>query len=277
MKYNNILQYIVLVWYICHKHMTNIDEKIISDAGLTTEQARIYLFLLNTGLSSAKVISSKTGVGRALVYKVLEQLKDLKLVEVRDDIGKISLFSSANPSVLKNFIEERKMNIENSTEMFNKHFGALSSKFNALSGKPHVQFLEGLDGLREMYDDIINEGKDIKLIRSLLDHKNDSIALILREHIKKQTEAGIKVQLIGPPREEVPLEVIKQKDAERHVTRRVVAENFLIPSQVIIYANKVSITDFKGEIVITIIENPDVRETFEKMFNFMFENGEKAY
>ena len=68
-----------------------------------------------------------------------------------------------------------------------------------------------------------------------------------------------------------------EKDKTRNVTRRTIPEGFLIPSQIIIYGDKVSITDFKGGLIITIIENPAVRETFEKMFDYMFDTIESSY
>lgn len=257
--------------------MTNIDEKVISNVGLTPEQAKIYLFLLDNGLSNAKVISSKTGIGRALVYKVLDQLIDMGLVEERIDLGKISLFGAKHPNSLKIHLEKQKNEFEQSLEVFNKQYGLLASKYNALSGKPNIQFLEGVAGLQIMYDDILYEDKDIRLIRSLLDHKDEVITSLLRKHMKKQVSQGIKVKMIGPIREDLEIEETKKRDQERLVERRIITKNFLIPSQVIIYGNKVAITDFKGEVVTTVIENPDVRETFEKMFDFMFENGEKLY
>jgi sugar-specific transcriptional regulator TrmB len=257
--------------------MTIIDEKTLVNLGLTHEQVKIYLFLLNNGISNAKNIALKTGLGRPLVYKVLDQLKALKLVDFRENIGKITLFQPNHPSILKSYIQEKKSQLDNSIKIFDKHYGLLASKFNVLTGKPNIIFMEGLNGLQEMYDDILNEGQNIRLIRSLLDHKDPKVASILRTHIDKQAKKGIKVDMVGPPRYELTTEEMRKKDEARLVTRKVMPENFLIPSQVIIYGNKVAITDFKGEIITTIIENPDVRETFEKMFDFMFQNAKPAY
>lgn len=68
-----------------------MEEKILIDTGLSLPQAKIYLFLIGNGLAPAKVISNKTGIGRALTYKVLNELIDIQLVEERNDIRKISL------------------------------------------------------------------------------------------------------------------------------------------------------------------------------------------
>ncbi|MEI8327855.1 MAG: helix-turn-helix domain-containing protein [Candidatus Taylorbacteria bacterium] len=257
--------------------MTIIDEKILIDIGLTKEQSRIYIFLLENGLCNARVISLKTNLGRALCYKVLTQLVQRGIITKRDDLGKISMFFPVHPSRIRIILEEEKQRSDQANVIFNDSFGMLSSKFNLLSGKPNIRFLEGLEGLKEMYGDILAEGKDIKLIRSPLDHQNIDTANVLRSHIEKQAKMGIKVKLIGPKRGDIAVDVLMEKDKTRNVTRRTIPEGFLIPSQIIIYGDKVSITDFKGGLIITIIENPAVRETFEKMFDYMFDTIESSY
>ncbi len=257
--------------------MTNYDEKTLVDIGLTREQSKIYLFLLENGLCNARVISTKTNLGRALCYKVLAQLVEKGIITKRDDVGKISMFFPVHPNRIKIILEEEKQTSDQANIVFNDSFGLLSSKFNLLSGKPNIQFLEGSDGLKEMYNDILAEGKDIKLIRSLLDHKDIDTASILRAHIEKQAKIGIKVKLIGPKREDVPMDVLIKKDKARNVTRKTIPDGFYIPAQIIIYGDKVSITDFKSGLIITIIENASVRETFEKMFDFMFDSIKDTY
>lgn len=256
--------------------MTKIDDKVLIDSGLTKEQAKIYLYLLDAGLSNAKVIAQKTKVGRALTYKVIEQLIGMGLIEKREDIGKVALFKASHPSAIKNILEKNKQVVDFANESFSKSYGMLCSQFNILNGKPHVKFLEGLDGLQEMYNDILDEGQDIKLFRSFLDHKDEQVTKILREHMKKQATKGIRVKMIGPHRNDVTLEELKKKDIERLVTRKTIHEGFLIPSQVIVYGNKVSITDFKN-LIITIIENECVKDSFERMFDYTFDNLKDTY
>ena len=69
-----------------------MNEDILTKGGLTPEQAKIYLCLLRSGLMPVKVISVKTGLGRSLTYKILNQLISLGAVEQRDNIAKITYF-----------------------------------------------------------------------------------------------------------------------------------------------------------------------------------------
>jgi len=256
--------------------MTIIDTKALIDAGLSKDQAAIYTSLLDSGSRNAKMISTKTGIGRTLAYKVLEQLISMGLVERRGDVGKIAFFRAAHPIKIKNMLETEKQRNELASDAFAKSYGMLASQYNLLAGKPHVRFLEGIEGLREMYADILETGQDIKLFRSFLDHKNPEVTKILREHIHRQASQGIRVKMVGPLRHDVSVEELKKKDKERLVTRKTIKEGFLMPSQIILYGNKVSITDFQN-LIITIIENQCVKDSFERMFDYTFDSLQNTY
>ena len=49
--------------------------------GLTSNQAKVYLALFRSGLSTAKTISNKSGVARSDVYRVMASLEKLGLIE----------------------------------------------------------------------------------------------------------------------------------------------------------------------------------------------------
>jgi sugar-specific transcriptional regulator TrmB len=89
------------------------------EAGLTTEQAKVYACLLENGLMPAKVISTKAAIGRSLTYKILGQLIELKLVEERTNIGKISFFYPGHPKTIKDLAERRKMSSAQAFEFVN--------------------------------------------------------------------------------------------------------------------------------------------------------------
>jgi sugar-specific transcriptional regulator TrmB len=147
--------------------MTNINEKILTDSGLTQDQAKIYLFLLENGMANAKSISLKTGLGRALTYKVIDQLIASNLVEKRD-VGKIARFFPSHPQAIKSMAETRKRESAAASESLNTVFGSLASSYNMLLGKPNIQFHEGVEGIERIYEDILETGQDIFLISSPL-------------------------------------------------------------------------------------------------------------
>lgn len=253
-----------------------MNKKVLIDCGLTNDQAKIYLLLLEQGLSNAKGISIKTGIGRALVYKVIEQLIGMKLVEKREDIGKIALFSPGHPSVIKNIIDNRKKDIINATESINNIIGLLSSKYNALQGKPSINYLEGIEGIEHIYSDILDTGKDIKIISSPIKYEyRDKILEIIEKQTVLQAKNNIKTLAITPRDITNKKEIDKDLDKNRLIERKIIdIKELNIPAQIIMYGDKTSITNFKETIITVTIESKYITETFEKLFDYIWNKVE---
>lgn len=251
-----------------------MNEKVLIDSGLTKEQAKIYLFLLENGLTPAKGIASKTGVGRALTYKVLEQLIALGLVEKRDTIGKIAFFFPAHPKRLKELIAVRTEKISETVQTLEKASGQFSSLFNLLSGKPNVQFYEGVGGLHAVYNDILDVGQDILVISSPIKENRTGVLHIIREQIEKQAERGIKTKAITPVSGAQEVATPIPEDEKFLIDRkRVDAAKLNIPAQIIIYGDKVAITNFKESIITVLMESKYIAETFRIMFEYIWEKS----
>lgn len=246
-----------------------MNEKTLSGAGLTLEQAKVYLCLLEGGLMPVKAIASKTSVGRALIYKILKQLMVLRLVEQRDDIGKITLFLPTHPLRIKEMIANKKSEFEETEKSFGSFYGKLVSDFNMLSGKPSVQFLEGLDGLQKVYDDILDINQDIRVISSPEQDREHALDLI-REQIRKQKTMNIRTKAITPLGNQKVATPIEE-DAQHLITRKSVPiEKLNIPAQIIIYGDKVAVTNFKETVITVLIESKYISETFVKMFEYIW-------
>lgn len=254
-----------------------MNEKVLIDCGLTVDQAKIYLLLLEQGLSNAKGISVKTGIGRALVYKVIEQLIDMKLVEKREDLGKIALFGPGHPSIIKNIIENRKKDINSATESINSIFGLLSSKYNALQGKPNINYLEGIEGIEYIYNDILDVSKDIKIISSPIKYEyRDKILEIIEKQTVLQAKNNIRTIAITPRDTVNKREIDRELDEKRLIQRKIIdIKELNIPAQIIMYGDKTAITNFKETVITVIIESKYITETFEKLFNYIWNKIEQ--
>ncbi len=252
-----------------------MNEKTLVDCGLSLEQAKVYLYLLNNGLSPAKLISRKTSIGRALTYKILDQLGELNLILKRQDIGKIALFLPQHPKNIKEMLESKKQNLNHASSDFNAIFGTLSSEFNALTGKPNIQFFEGVSGLEHVYVDILDVNQEIYVISSPIKENRTEVLHLIREQIKKQVAYNIKTKAITPLEKNLEVATPVSDDEKYLITRKAVpAEKLNIPAQIILYGDKVAITNFKENIITILIESKYISETFKIIFNYIWENEE---
>jgi sugar-specific transcriptional regulator TrmB len=249
-----------------------MNEKILIECGLTPEQAKIYAYLLANGYSPAKVISAKTGIGRAFVYKIIDQLITLDLVEKRDDMAKITLFFPKHPRNIKEMVEIRSNKFQHALSDLNGIFGILSSEFNALSGKPNIQFFEGVEGIEYIHEDILNTGQDILVMSSPIKEGRQEVLHLIKEQIEKQVAQNIRTKTIAPHAEGQPIATPIEEDEKYLITRKKVpTEKLNIPAQIIIYGDKVAITNFKESILTISIESKYIAETFRVMFGFIWD------
>lgn len=253
--------------------MTNIYKDFLAGAGLSKEQAEIYEILLKNGVLPARKISLLTNMKRGLCYKVIDQLLVLGLIEKIDK--KVALFSPAHPQRLTEVLEKRKESIQLAEQSLNTVLGNMVSDYNMYSGRPNTRFYEGITGIENLYEDILLEKKPIKLIRSPFDDKGPELAKIVEHQLKKQVEAGIETRAITPhaPDSEVTM---KLEDSVRKVSRVLLPkERLSIPAQIIIYGDKVALTSYGEFMVTTIIQNPDIKTTFDALFEILWAEGQR--
>lgn len=243
------------------------------EAGLTKDEALVYETLVLRGPLQAGVLKRHVPISRPLVYKVLGTLEEAGLVEKRDEPGKVAVFAPAHPLKLQEIIEKKRESADRAKTALDGVLGKLVSDFNKISGQPGIRILEGKTGIRELYKDILEERQPLLLMRSYLDDTHPELAQLVEQQIRGQVRLDIHTRALTPP-EQVPQETYAPSDRENKVERRVLPEDlFKIPAQVVVYANKVAITAYEGELITTIIEHSAIKKTFEVLFERLWQTS----
>ena len=251
------------------------DEKILIEAGLSEEQALIYGSLLDRGPQKASALSKWLGIKRGLVYKVLEQLEVMNLVEKKGGEGTVALFSPLHPSRLLDIIEARAKSILLTKETLTYSLGSLASKFNLLTGKPNIQFYEGKEGVQKVLEDTLNTKEevltyvDIEVVEKYFKEINDA-------YVAKREKKAIKkrILVIDTP---FSHDLFKKRNSEDpeffKVTDLKMVKTSLqgIEGAIQIYENKIGIiTVSKENLISIIIEDTRVNKLFKSMFEALY-------
>ncbi len=249
-----------------------MNEQILIQSGLSADQAKVYLYLLENGLTPAKHIALNTAIGRALTYKVLEQLIGLNLAEKRENIGKIALFAPKHPKNIKEMLDKRKQELEHTSVDFGVVLNTLSSEFNALLGKPNTQSFEGIEGIKKIHEDILSTNENILIVSSPIAHKKrEEILDIIKKQLESQVKRNIHCRAITPRSEEQRSRLTETHDTQYLIERKVVpVEKLNIPAQIIVYGDKVAITNFKESIITVVIESKYITQTFRILFEYIW-------
>ena len=248
------------------------EDNILKQAGLSEEQAEVYNSLLDKGPQKASALSDWTGIKRGLVYKTLEQLEDMGLVEKKGGVGTVAVFYPSHPSVLLDKMDRDVKNLNLAKEMVSSGIGNLSSKYNLIVGKPHIRFFEGRNGVEEVVKDSLNSKTEI-LTFADNEAMNKYYPEINKNNLETRKRLKIKKRLISV---DTPFirELAKQDDPEI-TERRVIktGDKFAVATQ--IYDGKVSyITLEEGRSIGIIIEDPAIYEMQKLVFENMWQSAE---
>lgn len=247
-------------------------EQFLIQLGLSKEQAIVYEALIQSGLIPARSITQKTGIKRGMVYKTLEQLIELGLVEKKDNVGKITLFLPAHPNTLRTILEKKNEEVKAVEITLNSVINKLSSDYNLISGRPNVQFFEGLEGMKKVLEDSLSAQTeiysyaDIEIVQKYIPDIN-------AEYVKKREKFNVKKKAILL---DTPFSRDFLKDYYKNVTDikliKIKSTSFHTVMQ--IYDNKVSyITLTEKEMIGVIIEDKHIYNMHKDLFEFTWETS----
>ncbi len=247
-----------------------IYEQFLIQIGLSKEQASVYEALIQGGLIPARSITHKTGIKRGMVYKVLEQLIEMGLVEKKENIAKIAMFFPLHPNGLRKILEKRDQEIKAVETSLNSVINKISSDYNLISGKPNVQFFEGLEGMKKVLDDSLSTQTEIYSYADI-ESIQKYIPDINTEYVKKRDKFNIKKKAILL---DTPFARNFLKDYFKNVTDIKLIKTLAVPFQTVmqIYDNKVSyITLSEKEMIGIIIEDKRIYNMHKDLFEYTWE------
>lgn len=251
-------------------------EELLSKLGLDESEIKIYEALLKRGEQTAQQVSDLTGLKRPTVYNILYSLIT-KGFAFQTSKNNTSYFLPENPEKLYGVLDRRRWQLEETKLHLETTLPSLKAQYRGAVKKAIVQSFEGLPGVEKAFEDILSEGRDILLFRSYRDHAYRQIAEMTSKQIWRQAQKQIHSKIITPLLEGSEYATL-HLDKERLVERRIVPlENLRLPSQIIVYGSKVAIIDLEKEIQVTLVDNPDVAQTFRVIFKYIWESAKEFH
>lgn len=243
----------------------DIISDVLRQAGLDEVESRAYYTLLTNGALTILDLSTKAGLKRTNLYNVLESLDKKGLVKKVSENKSIKYFPNS-PREIQNLLDIKEFQINTAKNTFEILIDNLQSQYSLVSQKPVITYLEGLTGLQKLYDDINDTGQDICLLRSTYDDKRADVDKLVKKQITAQVKRGIHARVAGPIEDDAK-EVYLNYDKIRLVEERFISKlSFYLPAQIIIYGNKTAIATIRKDIIITVIDNSDITNTFRVLF-----------
>lgn len=247
-------------------------KSIFQKAGLTPTQAAIMEYLFNNKEEKASEISRAIKKSRAIVYKDLEEMLGLGLVERIDKPNAISYFRAGHPGAMEKHFDEREEKIKKDRQLFMNYLPDMVSSYNLLSNKPGVRYYEGMDGVEKILSDSLSAHEAIRTyidIEAIVKYIND----INKEYVKKREKLGIKKRGLVLD-SEYAREYLKNYHSEITDTKFLDKNSVKFETIMQIYDNKISyLTLSEKSRIGVIIEDPSIAQMHKTLFDLNWNNA----
>ncbi len=244
-------------------------KNIFLKAGLSPTQADILAYLFQKKEGKASQIARAIKKSRTIVYKDLDEMTALDIVEKIDKPNQVSIFRLGHPSYLEKFFDQKEQEIKKDRKLFISYLPDMISAYNLLNNKPGIKYYEGKDGIKKILWDSLNSKTEIytisdtKSVRKNLKELNE-------EYIKKRKQKGIKKRLIVPISAKKDFTTTKSEFTEiRFLDEKY--HNFKTGLQ--IYDNKISYQTLAPDKMIgVLIEDENIFTMHKMLFEYIWDN-----
>lgn len=253
-----------------------MNDTILQEAGLTKAEINIYKLLIKFSPCTPPQLATKAGESRTNTYKVLDSLEEKALV-TRDTTQKKLRYWANNPANLLESIKKKRREIETIEKQFKDSLPAMIDEYFKYSEQPSIRHFNGVDGVKQIYQDQLDEGKPITFTMSfgVRDFYGESDMHKIRNQFPKR---GIPRKVFYPdvahafePGE--PTIPIDESDRRMLLTRTWVKDEELqAPVEWGVYGDKLAIISLGTEIFGMIIESPQIARSFEELLTLLDKN-----
>ena len=240
---------------------------LLKRIGLDEKEIEIYLALLPLKMARASAIAKAAKQSRSHAYLILRELEAKGLVS-EVERGKVIHFIAEDPKRLLSYVQDREREFKELQPLVETAIPVLSSLTGMLPGKPRITMLQGEDGIRQLYRDILaQEFRAIFNAQAMYDTFGRNIVVDM---------FGEDVRLQGR-------DLFVDNEAGRRFAREVKQyegyEIRLLPSgvrsysEMIIFGDQVSLFAYDDDRTIVCIENKNIADACHSWFDMIWENS----
>ena len=236
--------------------------RVLTNTGLSENQACVYLACLKLGNASVWDISETSGVKRTTCYVVMKYLVSKGIASVSGD-NKRAIYSVISPN---EFI----FSFKNKQNQLTESVSELNALISKTHSRPHVRMFEGIDGIERAYKLTLNALEDSEI----LIYGNPNVVIsyqnMIDDYLRQRVLKKIKVRVILP---DIPLaqEIMKKDEEQLRQTRLLPKNTFdqqtemnILPDSIIYIAHS------ENRPFATVVESPTLAKEEKGRFEILW-------
>lgn len=240
---------------------------ILKNFGLSEKEVAVYLALIELGPSSVREISAKSKVNRGTSYDILKALIQLGVVSYYNKESK-QYFIAEQPEKFLTALDQKREDLEEVRKNIEQFLPFMRTLFEKQGGKPAVKFYEGTKGVRQIFEDVLEETaktqlKEYYLYSSSTPQDRKNVYGAMPDFSQKRIKRGIAVKIISIGEGGILAGLDERKQMP-------IGSMDLKATHEIIYAGKIAHIgiDQSGEPVGVVIENREIYNMQKIIFEF---------
>ncbi|MBW2982199.1 hypothetical protein KY343_04940 [Candidatus Woesearchaeota archaeon] len=239
-----------------------MDTQILEDLGFTNAEIKVYLALLELGLSTAGPIIEKSGLQSSVVHMTLNKLVAKGFISFIKE-GQRNHYQATDPKHISEYIDQKKV-------QFEKILPELLLKQKSAKEKSEVTSFKGIRGIKELLYELLEAGgKEHHTFGSAKESLMMGDAFWMNYH-KKRAKKGIKARLIFNDSLKEWCDINLYPDAEYKFT----SAGFEPLTETIIRNDKIGIIIWTETPLGILIHNKVAAKSYDKFFEIMWKTGE---
>ncbi len=249
-------------------------KQFLAELGLNNVEIAVYLAALGASSGSASTIAKSAGLNRVTTYEALKRLSARGLIKIRAKKGSgIRYFQAEEIDVVQEKLGQKKKELEQLIDKINILKPDFRSLYSMTPQKPEVLFYEGMEGIKNVLLDTLNQHP----LEILSFASADSLDVaynkdFLVDYWTRRTKLKIPSSGIMPRTKSAVSFFTPERNQRELRQVKFIPENIAFNNEIDIYGDNISIISLvKGNEHGIIIRSKSVADSLRSLFEFFWE------
>ncbi len=236
----------------------------LEKVGLTKNDRKVYLALLELGSATVSDLVKKTALHRSYIYDILDKLIDIGLISFTVKNNK-KYFNSENPERILQVLKVKGQIIKESENEIKKILPELMRIQGIVIEKHEAKIFVGKEGIKNILEDILKVKKDFVVFGAEGKFKD-----IFKWYFDNWQARRVKLKLKHKIIYNAKLRENRPVKEQKLIEIKFLPDEYEFPATTIVYGNKVGIIIWNINSIAFIIESSEVAKSFLNYFNLLW-------